>query len=189
MKITRNLNIVASVGEGDKTVHIHSTPVGRPIFEAHFKVLKKTLDQLYADGASPVMGMRVCVLTLKDEARKLNVLPSVESGLLPEIWRLTNCIVRGANGYETVPFEEVKKRSLISDDDTEEVENALCFFTAASHLHNKKEMEELILPIFKQEGWQTTSSNCTEYKTSLPTLISVVPTGPSTPPAASSLPI
>lgn len=185
MKLDRRLNLVLTVDRADgSTVYVHSTPVSRQVYEAHYTFIHKVMSSLYEDiGANPVAIQRIVYLRMRemiDNDAKLRpqqqMFAGVRQGFLEEVWRLTNVIVPGPGGYETIPFVEAEQNGTLDDDDVEEVKNDICFFTATSWIHRGKErlgMYELI----DQSGGQTTSLHATEFQRSLPTLKPVASTG------------
>ena len=96
---------------------------------------------------------------------------------MAEIYRLTNVMVLGENGWETIPFNVARQRNLLDGDTASEVENALVYFTCASSIHLKAELSVALEGLSTLWGAQTTSLNATEYMNSLPTSIEEENTG------------
>lgn len=190
MKLDRRLNLVLTVEQNDGSmIYVHSTPISREVYEANFLLLTKTLAAMYEQGLSPAMCARVAGLMLKKTAAEMNQKESdaLERNLMPEIRRLTNVILLSGKGWETVPYQEIVDRDILSRDDRAEVENHLCFFTAASWIHRKEELEKVIYPILNGSGYQTVSSSCTEFAASLPTSMPDANTGATA--QVSSIPV
>jgi hypothetical protein len=169
VKLNRKLNIVLSAETDDGTIYIHSTPIGREVFEANFLVISRAFTAVYTNGLGPVTGPRVAALLLKQEATTLGVWDRTQQSLMAEIYRLTNILIPGDGGWETVPFDIAKKRGIIDVDTAAEVENALVYFICASSIHLKAEVAVALEGLSTLWGAQTTSLNVTEYMNSLPT--------------------
>jgi hypothetical protein len=173
LKLDRRLNLVLEVTtDEDKTVWVHHTPIRREVFEMHFLVLTKVMAAMYEQSLPPPMAQRIALLMLRKTAKAMGeqVEQEVEVGLLPEIWRTTNCLVQGAAGaaWTMLPLEKVIADKTISEDDAWEVRNHICFFTAASWVHKRDELVEMIYPLLGTSGSQTTSLTATEWIASLP---------------------
>lgn len=181
MKIDRKLNLVIPLERDDGSViYAHSSPISREVFEAHFLVIAKTFNTIIAEGLSRISGPRISALTLKMIAEKMGIWEGqsgVKNGLINEMHRLTAIFAPGANGWETIPFPEAVKTGVIDEDEASEVENALVFFSCAYRMWRKQVWPEMLIPCLELWGGQITSSNATEYRTSLPTLTQVENTG------------
>jgi hypothetical protein len=176
MKLDRRLNLVLSVTREDGTdLWVHHTPIRREIYEQHFFVLTKMMAAMYEERLPPPMAARISLLMLRKIAKELGVLAEVEGTLLPEVWRMTNVMVptKGSNGtaggWTPLPLEKVLHDRLIDDEDGEEVKNHVCFFTAASWVHRKTELDEMVYPMLIGSGAQIVSSDSTAYLASLQT--------------------
>ena len=170
-EINRRLNIVDEVTNGDITVYVHSTPIRREIFDQHYLLLTKTINRMYDESITPVMGARIAQRLIRDVATEMgaSVREKLDTLLFPEIWRLTNVLVpepeRG--GWTTLPFEKAVKDGLVDEDDADAVRNHLVFFTAASWVHTRRELKDLIYPMMTAAlGSQIVSSSCTDFKDS-----------------------
>lgn len=184
VKINRALNLVVPVETSDgTTVYIHSVPVPREVFEQHYLVISKTFAAIHQEGLAALSGPRVAALLLKDVAQRTRAVhpgarpgetawdepDGVERALLPEIRRLTNVIMPSAQGYQTLPFQTVIDRHLLSDEDLAEVEGVVTFFTVASAMHRRAVLPAFLTGMSSLWGAEVTSSNCTEYAASLRT--------------------
>lgn len=181
-EINRRLNIVDEITNGDTTVYVHSTPIRREIWDQHYLLLTKTINRMYEENLTPPMGARIAMRLMRDVATGMGEAERnrLDTLLFPEIWRLTNVLVpdpeRG--GWTQLPFEKAIKDGLIDEDDADVVRNHLAFFTAASWVHTRKELKDLIYPMITGAlGSQIVSSTCTDFQGSLPTSTPVVNTG------------
>ncbi|HUZ33896.1 MAG TPA: hypothetical protein VMV19_17580 [Xanthobacteraceae bacterium] len=171
MQIDRALNLVVPVEMPAGPYYVHSAPIGREVFEKYYLPISRAYSQMFAL-TSPLAGPRVAALLLRDAAQGLNRWDGedgVERGLMAEIYRLSNVIMPTANGWTTVPFEEVRGKKLIAADDLSEVENSIVFFTLASVMPFKKERPRILDAASNVWSAQFTSLNVTEYAASLPT--------------------
>lgn len=177
VKINRRLNLVLTLESEEGQIHIHSTPIGREVFEANFLVISRAFTAVYTNGLGPVTGPRVAALLLKQEAEILGIWPRTQQSLMAEIYRLTNVIAPTEKGWEQMPFDVARKRGILDDDDVSEVENCIVYFTCASSIHLKAEMQVATEGLSTLWGAQTTSSNVTEYMNSLRTSTQAETTG------------
>jgi hypothetical protein len=168
VKLNRKLNLVLSVDTEEGTIHIHSSPIGREVFEDNFLVISRAFTAVYTNGLGPVTGPRVAALLLKDEATKLGVWDKTQQSLMAEIYRLTTAIIPTDHGWESIPYDVARKRGLIDADAAGLVENSLVYFTCASSVHIKTELTVALEGLSTLWGAQTTSLSVTEYMRSLP---------------------
>lgn len=171
VNIDKRVNLVLEVERDDgSVVHVHSVPIGRNVFESNYMFISKAMGEMYGDLSNPAGAMRIAYIHMKsmierDKPRWDNVTAS----LFSEIWRLTNVMMPGERGWETIPFYDVMQQKLLSDDDISEVQNFICFFTAASWVHSRRERKGMAF-LMENSGGQLTSLDSTEYRNSLPTL-------------------
>jgi hypothetical protein len=166
--LNRKLNLVLTVDTDSGPIHVHSVPIGREVFEANFLPISRAFTAVYTNGLGPVTGPRVAALLLKEEASKLGVWERTQQSLMAEIYRLTNVVAPGPSGWESMPFDVARKRGIIDEDTASEVENCIVYFTCASSIHLKAEMEVAREGLSTLWNAQTTLSNVTEYMRSLP---------------------
>jgi len=167
-KINRRLNLIIPVENDDgMPLWIHSTPISAEVFDSFFMPLAQTFTAIYGQGLGVLSGPRVADKLLRKVSENLGVWPDVEKGLVADIHRLTNVLIPGEHGWETIPYEEAKKTHL-SPEDVSEVNAALIFFTVASTIPRRSETAR-ILEGMELWGAQASSSSFTEWKNSLPT--------------------
>jgi hypothetical protein len=186
-KLDKSLNLVVPIEtEAHGTVYVHSTPIRTETFKRYFLLISKTLNSIYAEGIHTVAGPRVASLMLQSIAGECGEdgAPTQAEELLAEIRRLTTVQVWGANGWDTVMLDVAKSRGVLTEDEADEAEGFIVFFTCIFHVHRKTEISAFLLPMQTLWGTQTTSLNATEYRASLPTL---TPPEPFTPTAEASL--
>ena len=182
LRIDRKLNIVFELESPDGRFFVHSTPISFEVFETYFMVISKTFSRMYAEGMLLTTGPRVASLLLKKTAMEMRVWDTpngVKNGLINEIYRLTNAVILGKDGWGTLPLHTAIQQEMLSEDDIREVENLLVFFTCASHMHTRTQLPGILLGI-QLWGALTTSLNCTEYANSLPTSMQGASTGAKT---------
>jgi hypothetical protein len=167
--LDRKLNLVLSVETEKGPAHIHSSPISREVFEDNFLAISRAFTAIYTNGLGPVTGPRVAALLLRDEAKKLGSWERTQQSLMAEIYRLTNVVAPGENGWESMPFDIAKKRGILDDDAAAEAENCIVYFICASSIHLRAEMAVAMEGLSALWSARTTSSNVTEYMRSLPT--------------------
>jgi len=169
VKIDKSLKLVIPMESDDgKKFYVHSSVMSRAVFEQFFLVVSKAFSEIYTQGLGVTSGPRIAALMLRRAAKDLDVEAEVETGLINEMKRLTNVIVPGQNGWETLPFEQAVSGGWIDDESASEVENALAFFSLASAMHRRTEREPILTAAAALWGGQITSSPLTEYIRSLP---------------------
>jgi hypothetical protein len=194
MEINEKLNLVVPLERPDGTkVFVHSVPIGRETFENFYDVFMLAWERIW-DTPNKQAGPRTAMTILRASAKDLGRWEDVagkpgsgaESGLLGEVWRLTNIVVPrevSAAGY--LPWDVAIKRGFLDEDDQYEAGNAIAFFTVASKMHYRKERNAILRHVAPSLGAQYTSSTVTEFVASQPTL---TPEEPSTTDLASSVP-
>lgn len=177
MKLDQRLNLIIPIEQQGGTIYVHSTPIARVAFEQFYLVIAKTFSRMYSEGLGMIGGPRVAMMLLKSSAKELGQEQSVQEGLINEIRRLSNVVMPTPQGWTTVPLQEVLDKKLISEDDVSEVENSLAFFTVASWMFPRKELNDMLAGAGQIWGAQTSLLNCTEYAASLKTSIETENTG------------
>lgn len=189
LTLNRKLNLVIPVEtQPGVTIYVHSTPIGREVFETYYKPIAKTFTDLFSAGLSRT-GVRVAKMALQDVSRELGVWDGpngVNAGLVGEIHRLTNVVHPNGAGWTTTPFEDALRNQTFDEDDVSEIENALVFFTLASVMVKKTDLGPILDGALNLWGARTESSDCTGLKNSLSILTPPAATGEKA--ALSSIP-
>lgn len=178
MKINEKMNLVIPVfDQGEDTIraYVHSKPISAEVFEAHFLLLSRTFSAIHGEGLGALTGPRVAALMMRRIAKNAS-LEDEYKALSAEIRRLTNVLMRGPHGWETIPFEEVINNKLIDQEDLGEVDNAITFFIVYCATHRKMALE--VLPgAARMWGAQISSLSLSEYHESLRILTATDNTG------------
>ena len=173
MKLNRRLNFVIPVVlDNGQTVYTHSTPIGVETFDAYFEVIGKAYTQIFAGGYGAHSGPRLAKKFIRRTAEKMGIWDGpmgVKSGLMDEIHRLTNVIYSNGNGWAARPFDDAIKDGLFNEQDQDEIENAICFFTLTSVMLHKAELRLALEFTGQLWGSQTELLDCMEFAASLPT--------------------
>jgi|SRR6516162_7786673 hypothetical protein len=169
-KLNRKLNIVFTVDTEKGLIHVHSVPISRHVFEDNFLPISKAFTGVYTHSLGPITGPRVAALLLKQEAEALGVWPRTQQSLMAEIYRLTNVVAPGENGWETMPFDVARKRGILDEDAASVVENCIVYFTCASSVQLRAEVAVSTEALSQLWGAQTTLLDVTGYMNSLPIL-------------------
>lgn len=175
MKIDRKLNLVMPIQtEGNGIVHVHSISISRDIFDQFYLELGKVYSQCF-DNKNPehfiLSAPQLAYPALKAVSKKLGTWEGeggVQSGLINEIVRLTTILINGANGWESLPFDIVRKRKLLDEDEEAEVLSSLVFFTVICKVAPKELRVSFMEMSASLRNWVLTSSDCMEYKNGLP---------------------
>jgi len=187
LKIDKRLNIALEVQrENEPSVYIHAVPVDKMVYEANYRLITRTAITMYGDGMAPGACCRVAMLALRATAKEMDGAGSGDvyrrsaESLIQEIWRLSNVLMPGLKGWETVPFHEAIQNNTLDDEQISEVQNILVYFTVLSWFHRESERKD-IYEMLKIFGAQIVSSNVTEYSSSLPISTRPVTTGATAP--------
>ncbi len=186
MQIDKRLNLVCPIERETGTIYVHSQPIGREVFKRHFLVIARTFASIYGNGLNVMAGPQVAALMLEKVAADMGQSEDVENGLMAEIRRLSNVVMAGPNGWETLPYQDAIKRGLFSSDEIEETEGTIVFFIVASCMHKKSELPAILVTMTEWWGLQTSLLDCTGFAKSLTTstvtATSPTPAAPTPPP-------
>jgi hypothetical protein len=170
-KIDKKLNIVHVIENGQgASVQVHATPISKFVFEQYFLLISKTFTALYTEGLL-ISGPRVAMTMMKTVAQGMGpkVWEDAQGGLIAEIVRLANVVVRDPNGagWATVPLHGAVERGVLSEEDRDEIDGVLIFFTCASCMHTRSQLPGIMAGM-QLWGTHTSLLNATEYANSLP---------------------
>jgi hypothetical protein len=184
MKIDRNLNLVIPVqSEKHGVIYCHSVPISRDVFETFYLELGKVFSQCFDsinESHLVLSAPQLAYPALKSIARKAGNWDGnggVKFGLVNEIIRLTNIILPGERGWETVPLDSAVKRGMIDEDEEAEILSSVIFFTAISKVAPRDLKNSFLEMVGTLRNWQLLSLDSSAFKTSLPTLIKDESTG------------
>lgn len=177
MKINRKLNLVIPIEtENYGKVFVHSTSVSRDIFEQYYAELGKVFSQCFDainESHLVLSAPQLAYPALKAIAKKSDNwdgVGGIKQGLIGEITRLTNVVVTGESGWETIPFDSAIKRDILNDDEEAEILSSIVFFTAISKVAPKDLKNSFLEMAAALRNWELLSLDFTEYKHSLPIL-------------------
>jgi hypothetical protein len=176
VNIDRRLNLVQTFETNAGTVHVHSTPISHEVWRDYFLILSKTYSQIFAQGLGIAAGPQTAGMLLEKLARADNVWDGpngVESGLMAEIRRLTNVIIPGPKGWDTIPYETALQRGIFDGESIDGIEGAIVFFICASALlrgsRERQRLTILLSGLELQLAARSTSLDCMAWAASLPT--------------------
>ncbi len=192
MRINRKLNVVFTVEGGERDILVHAAPIAYEVFKRYFFTITKTYAAIMENGPDYTvrMGPRVARMMLERIAKADGAwdgVDGVENGLVTEIRRLTNVLLPMDNGWDLIPYHDAVEKTIISEEDADELENAIVFFTVVSAAPRPKDAQEMVEMAFGIWGAETTYSNATDYLNSLPISTLAEPTGKKV--KASSIPV
>jgi len=181
MKIDRKLNIVIPVETESKgLIYVHSTPISRDVFEQFYLELGKVFSQCFDSINQAHLALTAPQLAypaLKTMTIKAGNWEEVKKGLINEIVRLTNVLVIGEKGWESIPLDLAIKREILDEDEESEVLSALTFFTAICRVAPKDLRMSFLEMAGSLRSWVLTSSDSTEYLNGLTIPVKAVTTG------------
>lgn len=190
-RIDEQLNLIIPTYRRDgKTVYVHASPISREVYDQYWYELALTFSMLHNEGFSATMGPRVSARMLKRVSIQNGTWQGdqgVEIGLMAEIRRLANVVVPGDRGWQTMPLDDAIRTKAIDEDDADQVENALVFFSVGWRLYLKLERVGILDGAVKLWGASTKSVALSAFIASLPISTVTGSTG-ETPQAASSPP-
>lgn len=171
MRIDRKLNLVLPIERDGGTIYVHSTPIGREVFERYFLPISKAFTAIYAEGLGTTGGPRVAAMMLRkisEDMGQWEGAEGVEAGLMNEIRRLSNVAVLGPGGWTQMPLQDAVDQDFFSEDERSEVENVLVFFMVASAMHLRKELDGVIAIASRLWQARAESRSFTDFRNSLP---------------------
>jgi hypothetical protein len=188
LSLNEKLHLIIPIyGDDGETVtaYVHSAPVTRETFDAHFMLIAKTFAAIYAEGLGFIAGPRVAANILREIADKRHDEVGAMA-LMNEIRRLTNVTLRTPQGWDAVPFQEVIDRgTALSLDEVAEVTNAIVFFIVTSAMQRKQDLKEMMDGAARLWGARTSWSGFTAFVASLGTS-TVTAAMPNQPPVPAS---
>jgi hypothetical protein len=181
MKIDRKLNIVIPVETESKgLIYVHSTPISRDVFEQFYLELGKVFSQCFDainQAHLALTAPQLAYPALKTMAIKAGNWEEVKKGLINEIVRLTNVLVTGEKGWESIPLDLAIKREILDEDEESEVLSALTFFTAICRVAPKDLRMSFLEMAGSLRSWELTSLDSTEYLNGLTIPVKAVTIG------------
>lgn len=190
MKISKDLRLTMPVQTSRGQAYLYALAPSREIFDQFFVVIAKAFSRVYTDHTA-FAGPRIAAKYLRKVAAEMSlgappsvktIKDEVEDGFFGELRRLSMIVAPSASGgYEPIPLEEAISKGLLDEEETDEVENALVFFTL-SWLMLKRNVREAILnhdlPLW--DG-QLTSLDYTAFANSLRTSTETANSGEKAP--------
>lgn len=185
----RTLNLTFPVDRGDgSTIYVHSTPIGREAFDAHWQLTGRASANLVSNRT---FTPRFSALALRDAGQVIAAehtppgeKPVGDGGytaFLAEIHRLTMVIVPSEGQlWSPLPFDVAVARKVLDSEDLAEIDGVLCFFTLGWHTGDRGKRSVWLARVAKDLDGQTTSQTSTDFATSLVTLKPDENTGEST---------
>lgn len=209
MRIDRKLNFVVPI-YGDETVqldakgapaiqdgrpvmvtpviaYVHSTPLSAEMVDRYFLVLAQTFAQFWNLGLSVAAAPGVALRLLKkisSDAGTWSGPDGVEIGLVEEMRRTTSVIVPGEKGWSPMPLKAAVDRGVITQDDVQEVENALVFFIAVSATLGRSQRREMLETAAGLWSALVSSLSSSDFASSLPTSTGTASSGAKPPAGA-----
>lgn len=179
MKIDRKLNLVMQIQTAERgIIHVHSSSISRAIFEQFYLELGKVFSQCFdANNKAEHLALSAPQLaypalkSIASQAGNWDGVGGVKLGLINEIIRLTNIMIAGDQGWETINLDTAIKREMIDEDEEAEILSSLVFFTAISKVAPKDLKNSFLEMAGSLRGWVLTSLDITEYQSGLPILI------------------
>lgn len=174
------------------TFLVYSQPVSLVVAREFWQVLQGAVATTYG-GGNPMIAPRFAAQAVRDAAAAIGN-DRVEQSFIGEIKRLTMVIVPGETGWQQIPFSDAVRAGLLSEDEADEVENAIVFFTMAWRFHSTNDRKALVSSAVTLWRGRTTSLSAMELIASLPTSNATdasgatTETGPAKTPAGSSVP-
>lgn len=183
MRLTKDLRFAFTVqSENHGTLHVHTAPISRAIFEEYFAEIKAVFDACFEAG-NPLSfitsGPRISYAALKSAATRAgtwktrpekNAPTGVEDGLVNELVRLTTvAAAAGGGGWDTLPMATATQREILDEDAYYEILGVLVFFCAASKAGPRELVEEMLTMMESNKVWRFGSWTPTEFVASLRT--------------------
>lgn len=185
MALDRKLNFIVPVETDKGEALVRSAPLSSSFFRQNFLVISKTFARLHGEGLGITTAPRVAAMMLERVERDLIGVspddPAPPSPVMNEIRRLTNVELPD---HGLVPWAQVVSSKMFSEEDVEEVENAIVFFIVASSMYHRRDVEEMIGGAARLWNARLESSSITVSPTSSPTSKETASSGATAPPSA-----
>jgi hypothetical protein len=173
VRIDKKLNVVIPLPRDDGgTLYVHATPISREAFETYFLPISVAFSRIWSEGLSVMSGPRVALKILKkvSEERKIWDGPEgVQAGLVEEMKRLTNVVMKTPTGWNAIPMYSAVQQDLLTEDELDHAENVVAFFTLASAMYRKRELASVLEGMNDLWGTRSVLFNSTEFAASLMT--------------------
>ncbi|MCU5774725.1 hypothetical protein N5923_21765 [Erwiniaceae bacterium BAC15a-03b] len=177
MKISRVMNLIVPVETESGAAWIHSTPISREIYKAHFLILSKTFAAIFTEGLGTVAGPRVACLMLEkiaSESGGWDGANGVRNTLVGEIIRLSNLVYpQEGKGWQTKPLDVAIEKGVVELD---EIIGELVFFTCVSAINKPDQARGLMEVVAGLWSSATTSLSLMDW---IDSLVISKPTGNS----------
>lgn len=181
IKLNRKLNVVLPPFVTDKgLVHVYSSPISLPVFREHYRMLGRTFTEVQRLGYGPITGPSLAGYVFRDEAKAYGDEAHSEM-LINEVKRLSFVVYpNDTKGWANMPFVEAVKRNILTEEQGDEAENFLVYFTCASWIRLPSEAIAMdsLRTLWKA---QIISSTVMEFMNSLPTSMPEDSTGETQP--------
>lgn len=190
MRIGKDLRLVLPVETTKGQSYLYAQAVGREVFDQFFVVIDRAFKDIFVSGGAQWTGPRTAKKYVERVANAMSaaarpgertIADDVAEGFFGEIRRLANVAVMGPNGWEMVPFAEVVAREAMDEEDLDEAENALVFFTLNSLMLRRVERAAILTDAMKLWNGRLTSLSFTEFVASLPTSTATASSGEKAP--------
>lgn len=185
MTLDRKLNFVVPVETDKGEALVRSAPLSSSFFRQNFLAISKTFARLHGEGLGITTAPRVAAMMLERVERELAGVgpddPSPASPIMNEVRRLTNVELPG---HGLVPWAQVVSGKILSEEDVEEVENAIVFFIVASSMYHRRDVEEMIGGAARLWNARLEFSGTTASLTSSPTSKETASSGATDRPSA-----
>ena len=185
MRLTKNLYFAFEVEtENHGTVHVHTAPIARAVFESYYAELKAAFDACF-DASDPLTfvmsGPRIAYAALKSAAVKMgtweasrdrpNTPTTVKDGLVQEMIRLTTIAhASDGQGWQSLPMATAIARGILDDESHYEILGVLSFFSCSCRVGPRDVVQDMLTMMESAGKWQFGSWNSTAYVASLPIL-------------------
>lgn len=174
MKISKTLHLsIPLVDESDETKvigYVHSSPLSSEVWNIYWDPIMLAFTRVMSGGYGTIGGPRAAHRVLEKISRERDIWDGptgVKAGLINEIYRNSMLMHVGANGWESIPFEQAKKLALISPEDAEEVEGGLVFFMLGWFGHRRTLRQRMLEAAMGLWDAQIIWLNSTDYLNSL----------------------
>ena len=193
MRIDKRLHLVIPIYEDDEGTKIvgwvHSTPLAENIVDRYFMILGQTYSAIFSQGLGMAAGPGHALRVLRHIATTQNIWGDnpttkeigVERGLVEEMRRLTMVAAEANGKWTQLPLGVALDQKVISAEDKAEVENAIVFFTVAYATLNRAQRLEMVMAAADLWGARITSSDFTEWMSSLKTSTGTASSGEKSP--------
>jgi hypothetical protein len=137
VQLNSELNLVFPIrfaDDGTPLMYAYNTPISTEVFQANYRILAAVNAEIWKKGINNAAAFATVANLMLLDVAKVDALQwgteDMGKAFLAEIQRLSYILAPGANGFEMLPINVAIERKVIDQEDWNEAESAIIFFTS-----------------------------------------------------------